>query len=64
MPSARKMQQKLQEPKKYSLSEYQAELIRIILERGNVAEVKIEKSKPVIVEIRRRLVDTENQKLR
>lgn len=61
MPSARKMQQ---EPKKYSLSEYQAELIRIILERGNVAEVKIEKSKPVIVEIRRRLVDTENQKLR
>lgn len=64
MPSARKMQQKLQEPKKYSLSEGQTELIRIILERGNVAEVKIEKSKPVIVEIRRRLVDMENQKLR
>lgn len=49
----------MQAPKKtrtYSLSDEQLCAIEDALERGSVVEVKIEKSVPVIIEIRRKLL--------
>lgn len=46
-------------PKKFRLSTEAVHRIEECLEHGNVAEVKIEKCRPVVVELRRQLVHKE-----